>query len=477
MTDLPYETPETIDEPEPAKSRRGLVIGVTAAVLAVVAGAAVWATTALSGGGTQPDSVVPRSTFAYVKVDLDPAAGQKLAARAFFGKFPDLKDEAADAETVFDDLLAAVVKDDDLDYERDVRPWFDRRAAVTAFPGKAESTSIVAALRSKDDGKARAALDRVVARAKADGTDVAYRITKGYVMVGQQAVVDEAVRLAAEETLAGNETYRADVDRLDGDQIAVAWADLSATVDAILDEIPFGSVLPADQAKGRLVAGLRLTNDYAELQGLGLGLDPKTLDRPTDQTQLTGLPKSTVAAISLGGAGDLLGGGEAALGLDALLGQYVPGAGLTAAGDLLPLLGDRAVVAAGPFSRFELPKIGLLTLPKDPAKAAKTAERINAILDVVGVPAQAEVKGDTFVLATSEAYATELTTGGGGLGAQPGFTTAMGDLAGVTDALWLDLGALRGLAPGFVPQGLRGLGAVSGVRGSDGFFRVRLVAG
>jgi hypothetical protein len=35
----------------------------------------------LSGGGAQPDAFVPSSAFAFAKVDLDPAAGQKLAAR------------------------------------------------------------------------------------------------------------------------------------------------------------------------------------------------------------------------------------------------------------------------------------------------------------------------------------------------------------------------------------------------------------
>src|SRR3712207_6354108 len=93
-----------------SRSRRGLVIGVGTTVLALVAGAAVYATTTLSGGGRQPDELVPRSAVAFLKVDLDPAARQKLAAREFFAHFPALKSATGDTEGCVEEGLGSPLR-------------------------------------------------------------------------------------------------------------------------------------------------------------------------------------------------------------------------------------------------------------------------------------------------------------------------------------------------------------------------------
>ena len=167
-----YPQGETLESAPTGGSRRGLVIGSVAAVLAVLAGAAVYATTVLSGGGRQPDELVPRSTFAYAKVDLDPAAGQKLAARSFFEKFPKLKGKTGTGdENTFEKVLEDLISDGDIDYKTDVQPWFDRRAAVAAFPAPGDTVVTVSVLRSKDDAKARVSLDKIARTSKSNGDD------------------------------------------------------------------------------------------------------------------------------------------------------------------------------------------------------------------------------------------------------------------------------------------------------------------
>lgn len=474
-----YAPAETLGE-EPRKSKRGLVIGSAAAVLAVVAGAAVYATTTLSGGGRQPDEVVPKTTFAYVKLDLDPAANQKLAAREFFRKFPDVKDKVGDdADAVFDDLLAEVIDDEDIDYKTDVQPWFDKRAALATFLD-GSTTHVVGALRSKDDAKAKVSLDKAVAEAKADGEeDMAYRLHKGYAILGDTKGVEAAVRLTANESLHDNEQYRDDVDRLDGDQVVVGWADVEKSFDAIADasNLTFVPQELASQAKGRIVAGLHLEGDMAEVQGLLLGGDPKTFDRPGGQELLTGLPANTAAALSVNGFGKTVGEATAGLPLDDLLGSFLEGSGLSVNEDLLPLLMKQTVAAVSPFAGFEDLQAGLVSKVDDPTKAAASAEKIQGILGMLGIPATARVEGDTFVLAMPEQYGAELAKGGGGLGSAPAFTKAMGDLGGVTDAFYLDVSAMAKAVPivfgGAPPK--TSFGAVSGAKDGEGFFRLRLV--
>ena len=64
--------------------RRGRVVALVGAVLGIVAlgTGGVFAFQQLSGGGAQPESVLPSSTVAFAKVDLDPSAGQKVDAVA-----------------------------------------------------------------------------------------------------------------------------------------------------------------------------------------------------------------------------------------------------------------------------------------------------------------------------------------------------------------------------------------------------------
>jgi hypothetical protein len=457
MTETPPEPPVQVRP----RRRRGLAIGAGAAVLAVVAAAAVYATTALSGGGRQPDELVPATAFAYLKVDLDPAAGQKLAARSFLGKLP--KGDS------LGDLITSLLPGG-LDYERDVEPWFGKRAGVAAFPGAGDAVRVVAVLRSKDDGEARKSLDRVAAR-----EGVAYRITDGYAVVGERAAVDEAV--AATESIAENATYAADVARLSGAQVAVGWADLGRAYGVVTEAFPLAGMLPGTGAQGRTVFGVHLTRDYAEMRGLTIGAPRAGAPPAVDHAVLRGLPADTALAASFGGAGELL--GKDGAWLQDLVAPYLVGSGLTVADDLLPLLGGQTAFAMGPFRGLSDLQAGVVTRVRDAGKARATAERVSDIAGVLGMPVKAEVAGGTFVLATPESYATHLTKGGGALGRSTRFTTAMGDLTGASFALYADVREVQKAAAFFLGlpvTGLSAAGLVAGMRDGESFYRLRLVA-
>lgn len=475
----PYGTTETL---APArKGRRGLAIGVGALVLVGAGGAAIWAATQLSGGGRQPDELVPKTAFAYAKVDLDPAANQKLAARSFFGKFPELKEETGDTDNVFENVLGGLLNDPELDYNRDIKPWFDKRAAVAAFPGTDGKPEVIGVLRSKDDARARASLDQLVAKARAEGETVAYELARGYAVVGQPDGVAAALRLTENESLEDNEVFQDDIERLDGDQVAVAWANIGEGFQAVKSQIPDAGLIPnaiTDQIKGRVVAGVHLTNDYAEVQGFSIGAGQAATAQVKPGTGLlTSLPSDTVAALSVNGIATALRDAGGLMNLDQMLGQYLQGSDLSFSEDIAPVFGDEMVLAVGGVD-LTAPRAGLLSKVAEPERAQAGGAKLAALLSFFGLQVKSDVEGDRFVLGTPGDYADRILAGDGGLATAPRFTKAMGDLNGAAFAAYVDLAAIRATPFGgqMVAEGFGSVGIVGGVNGSEGFFRMRLVA-
>src|SRR5688500_16535777 len=121
-------------------SRRWPVLGATAVGVAAALGLGGWGAYALlSGGGLQPADALPASAVAYVSLDLDPSAGQKIEAFKILKKFPGIDEELDISST--DDLRRVIfdkVQDEgsctDLDYDADIDPWIGERVALAAVP-------------------------------------------------------------------------------------------------------------------------------------------------------------------------------------------------------------------------------------------------------------------------------------------------------------------------------------------------------
>jgi len=482
-----YPAAETLTETKRGPGK-GVIIGVGAAVLAVIAGAGIYATTALSGGGRQPDELAPKSTFAYAKFDLDPAANQKLAAREFFGKFPKLKKPGADGN-VFDSLLEQMFEDEeDVKYETDIKPWFDKRAAVAGFRA-ADGPTAVGIIQSKDDAKARTAMDKIAKEAKEDDGEFAYRIEKGYVVVGDtQAHVDDAVSQAAKGTIDDSEFYSEDVDRLDGDQVIVGWVDLRAAFDAVKSELPQAGLIPnsvTDLLKGRVVTGLHMEGDYAEVKGLLIGADQSKAPKASEPKLFKNLPAETVAAASINGLGDSLKDaltqfGAAGMDPQEFIGPMLGEVGLDLENDLLPLFGDQTVISLGGIPMdFEDLSAGIVSTVKDPTTAKDNGTKLADALTQMGVEVKSDIEGNTFYLATGE-YLPTLKSGKG-LSDTEKFKKAMGDIDSVSGAVYLDLEAfVKAEAPSEEEaadvKALKSFGMATGYEKGVAFFRFRIVA-
>ena len=85
------EPGESAPAPRPTGRRAGLLVGGVVAAL-VLGGGAVFAVQQLSGGGAQPADVLPGDAYGYLRLDIDPSAGQKIAAVRFLDKLPQVRD-------------------------------------------------------------------------------------------------------------------------------------------------------------------------------------------------------------------------------------------------------------------------------------------------------------------------------------------------------------------------------------------------
>ena len=152
----------------PRHTRRNLLWGGALGGLLLVGGGTAVAVTMLGGGGAQPDSVLPGNAIAYVRMDIDPSAGQKIAAVRLLRKLPQVDDALAGGGDPRQKLFQTLQKDSpdlrSVDYDKDVKPWLGDRFGVAVLPSdQAGDVNVAVALQVKDEDKARAGITKLMA--------------------------------------------------------------------------------------------------------------------------------------------------------------------------------------------------------------------------------------------------------------------------------------------------------------------------
>jgi hypothetical protein len=210
--DQPTEQEISGPEGPGARTRRTAVLsGVAVALVAVLGGGAYAAYSFLNGGGPQPADVLPASTVAVVSVDLDPSAGQKIAAIKSIRRFPTLKKVLglhADDDLrkyVFDKV--AGTGECSQDFDKDVEPWLGKRAAFAGVDLGGSAPVPVIALQISDPAKARNGFDAIVRCTHP--TDFGYVVGEDYLIASDstahaKAVLDKGV----EKPLADDAAYK-----------------------------------------------------------------------------------------------------------------------------------------------------------------------------------------------------------------------------------------------------------------------------
>ena len=303
---------------EPRSRKRGIAMA-AAAVLVLGVGAGAFAVgSALSGGGAQPESVVPASAVFYAEVDLDPSAGQKVDAFRFLRKFPQLKDTFT-ADGGFGPGFAKLFDGSSVDYAKDVEPWLGKRYAVALVPGASkDQLRLELVVQVTDEKAATTSLEALVGKAGLSGAGVVVRDGYAIIAVSSPGAISAdggaptgaAAQISAEAEAANLESSTAYTSAIApyGSGVVTVWSDnggfstLASTLTGGLGGGlgGFGG-LGATPSTGYSVSVLHFDGDTLELAGSTTG-STTTLPSGGVPAFFT-LPDSTLAAVGGSGVG------------------------------------------------------------------------------------------------------------------------------------------------------------------------------
>jgi len=326
-------------------------------------------------------AIAPARSLAYVSLYLTPYTGQQMNLQHVLTKLPGFTDEAA-LGTNIDVLVQRLLGDAGVDYRADVKPWLGNEVAVALVAegsGQGAATTgslIIAAVR--DEAAARAAIGRIVAKAKGTTTSETYNgvavtvakgsagqagsfaIVEGMLLAGSdQATVHAAIDAAQgrASSLADSDAFRRATDSLPSDRLALAYLDIRGAATAggqsALASGYHGAALAlVARSDGLQVTG-RAPFDAASANAsaranFALGSEPAGLPE--------WMPASTHAELVFFGArqtfdsvaaqlGSAPGGQQAQQTLDQLRALAALGLGIDLDRDLLPLFDRETAVA------------------------------------------------------------------------------------------------------------------------------------
>ena len=122
-----------------------IIGGVTFAIATAVLSFAL-----LSGGGNQPEDVLPRDTVAMAKIDLNPKIGQRINLVRFLSKFPKTIENFNEEDPV-GSILEQNSVSSELEWD-EIKPWIGNRYAV-ALVESSGNLNPVLAISIKDESE------------------------------------------------------------------------------------------------------------------------------------------------------------------------------------------------------------------------------------------------------------------------------------------------------------------------------------
>ncbi|GAA1552862.1 hypothetical protein GCM10009804_07330 [Kribbella hippodromi] len=480
-------------QPEP-KKKRGKIIPIVAALamVLVLAGGGIFAYGKLGGGGKQPAEVLPGSAVAYARVDLNPSAGQKVAAIRFLMKFPSVKDqlglsgEKDDLRQKLFDLIKKSAGSDlaDVDFDKDVKPWLGERAGVAALPpadGDREPVPVLA-VQVKNQDAANKGMDKLLAN---EDKKPGRAFSDGYMLLSKdQATVDSAVSAAKDSPLSKNAKFSADMDKLGEQGFVSAWADAKGLA-SITGKVDSSQLAGLGNASTALA--LRFDASYVELKGIGNSDKSVKVNGADAGDLISKLPDTTAGAIALSGGDSLIdtawqqlqqAGGE---NLTPMIDRIKQETGLTLPDDLKTLLGKNVAVAMDKDSE-QGPKIAA-RMETDPSKAEPVVQKLTSLLrerSDANIPIETAKDDKSYVVGTSKEYAEQVLKGGN-LGQSENFKQALPDTKGAVLIGYVDFEAASSISGKFGGgkdvEALRSAGIVARSTGDgQAEFSLRVVA-
>ncbi|HET8987055.1 MAG TPA: DUF3352 domain-containing protein [Humibacillus sp.] len=480
----------------PGGRRTGLVVGGIVAAL-VLGGGAVFAVQQLSGGGSQPADVLPGDAYGYVRLDIDPSAGQKIAAVRFLDKLPQIRDTLGgdDPRKKLWDLVAQDAGDDciaALSYDKDIAPWLGDRAGAAVRPGgTGEAPNVALAVQVTDEAKAKEVLGKLFACDK-DGADIETK--DGYALVMPPGTGKATMAAIAKGTLAANSTFSGDMSALGEQGVLSAWFDMTNGAKELQD-LGAGALgmssTTAVGAQGRVAAALRFDPSYVELAGVVRGAKAVNA-APGDGSQLLNLPDDTAAALHVSGADQAI---DAAW---PTLSDQIEGLSGVTGGDVIAEIEQELDVSLPDDLKVLLGRSFTLSVPQQDLRTADSfvvggkivssnGARAGALVDridqAMGGILTHTLDAGTVYLATDPAYVDTLKAGGS-LGDTDTFKAALGDVSRANGVLFVDLDRIESAYLSdlegdtkSVVESLRAVGASTQVTGDgEAAFSLRVVS-
>ncbi|MFC5817437.1 DUF3352 domain-containing protein [Nonomuraea harbinensis] len=431
----------------PKKGRKGWVIAVAAALAVVLFGGGAWAVGSfLGGGGTQPHDVLPADAIAYVRLDLDPAANQKLALFQIAQKFSTTKDTFQGDDprkAFFDSLKESDNSLKDVDFAKDIDPWLGSRVGVGVLPSGGEEPGVAMAIQVKDEEAAKAGIAKMMGKSK---HGLAFR--EDYAIVAEtQENADKYA--AAETTLADNADFGDDLSAIGEQGVLSFWAHMGKVAELSGETLTAEQQQVVEQVKtARFAGALRFDGGYVELAGVLRGAKDLTGGEDVPTANLAALPGSTAGALTISGLdkivtkqwAEIQKSAGASQEFQTFLQQAQTQFGLKLPDDLATVLGQNFTVAVDSEGLDTQQFKAGVRITTDAAKAQAILDRVQQSLNAQGQQVQiAKVAGDgVFTVATTDEYAKTLA-GEGTLGESETFQTAIPDAGEATYGLFVDL--------------------------------------
>ncbi|TDD19059.1 hypothetical protein E1294_22330 [Nonomuraea diastatica] len=484
--------PEGFGPAEPAKKGpKGWIIAVAAALAVVLlGGGAVWAVGAIGGGGTQPHEVLPADSIAYARLDLDPAANQKMALFQLARKFTVTKDTFS-GEDPRKALFDTITKDDDskVDFAKDVDPWLGSRIGFAAVPSGKEEPDFAVAVQITDEEQAKAGIAKLM---EGDKYGIAFR--EDYALLTPtQELADKYAQ--AEGSLGDNTAFNDDMATVGEQGVLSFWTHVGGIAQAAKKELTAEQAATLDQIKDTRFAGaLRFDSAYVELAGIVSGAKGMVPEGELPPANLGSLPATTAGALSVSGLDQVVTKNWAniekqatatgAAEVQQMLAQVKTRFGLELPGDLATLFGKNFTFAVDSEGLDTNQFKGGVRIATDPAKAQAILDKIQQAMASggQGAPQLAKVAGDgVFTVATTDDYAKKLAETGT-LGDSETFQTAIANPDEANAALFVDLDKIENLYLNSLQgddkanaQVLRAVGMSTSITDSSATFSLRVL--
>ncbi len=457
-------------EPEGRPRRRWAVVAAGAAGVVLAAGAGAWGVAQLLSSGDAPATAVPSIAVAYLSMDLDPSAPQKIEALRMLKKFPALdKELGLDARDDLRRWMFERSQDDGLclevDYARDIEPWLGDRIAVAAVPDNDAPLAPLLAVHVRDRDAATAGVKALEkCQMSADGS-----VTSGIAFVGDYMLLTEkqddadAFAKAAEAApLEDDPAFSTWMDRLGDPGFITAYVSaegprLMADAGSAQGTADLGSMRTLWKDFEGMAGVVRFSDGTIEAEFAAEGLPAGTAGTESTGPSLASLPDTTAAAFTtslpknwlrgyVDSFGSALGSGEKP---EQFWAEMEAGTGLSLPEDIETMFGrgvSLSLDASADLGKLtgssEVPSLPLaLRISGDTGEITRVIDVLRAQFGPMADSIIVESGDGLVVVGLQQEYVDRLVAGDGGLGQSDAFTAVIPDADRATAAFYVDFDA------------------------------------